>query len=267
MKIRNGAVMVAIAGSVLLAGCATQESANNPLNLKVTAMQKQVVQMRKVLAGQGLLDLASNQQQLQQEVADLKGQLQDFQHQIQQAQMREQNVDQSFDQRIAALEQGASAVGTGSGAHTANSAQGFTSPPLGTGGTPSGGRSDYQAYQAAFDRLKNGHNAAAVSAFKNFIKQYPNSRYVANAVYWMGSAYYVDGKYQQAIDKFQQVIQNYPQSAKASDAYLKKANSQIGLKDYQAARATLQTLIKRYPGSTAADVAHKLMSKVDAQGH
>ncbi len=265
MKIRNGAVMVAIVGSVFLAGCATQ-GANNPLNRQVTAMQQQVAQMRKILAGQGLLNLASNQQQLQQEVADLQGQLQDFQHQIQQAQMREQNVNQSFDRRIATLEQGASAVGTGSGAHTGNSAQGFTSSPLGAGGTPSGNQSDYQAYQMAFNRLKNGHNAAAVNAFKNFVKQYPNSRYVANAVYWMGAAYYVDGKYRQAVDKFQQVIQNYPQSAKASDAYLKKANSQIGLKNYQAARATLQALIKRYPGSTAADVARKLVSKMGVQG-
>lgn len=269
MKIRTGLALLAISGSVLVAGCATR-SADDPLNQKVTAMQKQVAQMQKVLAGQGVLDIASNQQQLQQQVAELQGQLQDLQHQMQQSQTREQNVDQSFDQRLAALEQGASAVGASAARNastTGNSTQAAMPAPTGAGTSNGGSQSDYQAYQAAFDQLKNGNNAAAVTAFKSFIKQHPNSRYVPNAVYWMGSAYYVDGKYKEAIENFQQVIANYPQSAKASDAYLKKANSQIGLKDYTGARATLKELVKRYPGSTAADVANKLMNKMDTQGH
>jgi len=268
MKVRTALAFTAVGVSLLLAGCATHVATDDPINRKVAAMQDQVAQMQKVLAGQGVMNIASNQQQLQQEVADLQGQLQDMQHEMQQQQTRQQKVDQSFDQRIAALEQGASAGGGGGATGAGTGGGGTVSSSTDTGGGGSGGsQSDYQAYQTAFDQLKNGHNAEAVSAFKAFIKSHPNSRYVPNAVYWMGSAYYVDGKYQNAIEEFQQVIQNYPQSAKTSDAYLKKANSQIGLKDYKAARATLQELIKRYPGSTAADVANKLMSKMDTQGH
>ena len=189
MKLHMVLACAALAGSTLLAGCATSVSPNDPINQKVDHLQQQVGQMQKTLSGQGLMSIASNQQQLQQEVADLQGELQQLQHQIQQAQARQQNVDKSFDQRIAALEQGASAVGVSTGASGGGQQQGGqsstqsnTAPSSSAG---SGSQSDYQVYQAAFNELKDGRNSEAVADFKAFIQKFPNSRFVPNAMYWM----------------------------------------------------------------------------------
>ncbi len=267
MKLHTGLACAALAGTTLLAGCAT--SANDPINQKVDHLQQQVGQMQKTLSGQGLMSIASNQQQLQQEVADLQGQLQELQHQIQQSQARQQTVDKSFDQRIAALEQGASAVGvpTGGGKQQQSGQSSNQSGAASPSSTGSGAQSDYEVYNAAFNEVKDSRYAEAVADFKAFIKKFPNSRYVSNAYYWMGASYYVNGEYKKAIPNFEHVIAKYPNSAKTSDAYLKMANSQIALKDYKAARQTLQTLIKKYPGSTAADIANQRLKSMAAQGN
>ena len=274
MKLQTVLACAVLAGTTLLAGCATSVSPNDPINQKVDHLQQQVAQMKKTLSGQGLMSIASNQQQLQQEVADLQGQLQQLQHQIQQTQARQQNVDKSFDQRIAALEQGASAVGvtTGSGNQHKSRIQGqsgnSSSQAGGASSSASGGnQSDYEVYNAAFNEVKDSRYAEAVADFKAFIKKYPNSRYVSNAYYWMGASYYVNGEYQKAISNFKEVIAKYPNSPKTSDAYLKMANSQIALKDFKSARQTLQTLIQKYPGSTAADIANQRLKSMAAQGN
>ncbi|HYW77406.1 MAG TPA: tol-pal system protein YbgF [Gammaproteobacteria bacterium] len=269
MKLHTVLACAALAGTTLLAGCATSVSPNDPINQKVDHLQQQVGQMKKTLSGQGLMSIASNQQQLQQEVADLQGQLQQLQHQIQQAQARQQTVDKSFDQRIAALEQGASAVGvqTGSGKQQQSGQSSKQSGSASSSSSSGGTQSDYEVYNAAFNEVKDSRYAEAVADFKAFIKKYPNSRFVPNAMYWMGASYYVNGEYQKAINNFKQVIDKYPKSAKTSDAYLKMANSQIALKDFKAARQSLQTLIQKYPGTTAADIANQRLKNMATQGN
>ncbi|MGH8271547.1 MAG: YbgF trimerization domain-containing protein, partial [Gammaproteobacteria bacterium] len=100
-----------LAGVVLLGGCATQVTPDDPVYQRIAGLQHQVDQLQKLVKGQGMMDVVSSQQQMQQELATLQGQIQDLQHQYQQSRLREQSVDQEFDRRLAAIEQGASAVG------------------------------------------------------------------------------------------------------------------------------------------------------------
>lgn len=267
MKLHIWLACGALAGATLLAGCATRVSSTDPINQKVDKLQRQIAQMRKSMSGQGVMDIASNQQQLEQQVSDLQGQLQQLQHKIQQAQTRQQNVDKSFDQRIAALEQGASAAGVSAGTGNQKSSGSQGQPPGTSSGALASTPSDYDAYKAAFNELRDNRSSEAVADFKAFIQKYPNSRYVPNAMYWMGASYYVNGDYNKAIKNFRQVISKYPKSAKASDAYLKMANSQIALKDFKSARQSLQALISKYPGSTAADVAQQRLNAMAVQGN
>lgn len=272
MKIRLLWSAAALAGVALVAGCSTQVPQSDPVYQKLDALQQQVAHLQKVVQGQGLMDLASNQQQLEQQLSDLQGQIQELQHDLAQAQDRQQDVDKSFDQRLSALEQGASAVGiqAGVGAGGHKPATGAPQGGSGQGGAaaPSGGGqpSDYQAYRDAFNKLRNGDDAGAIAGFKAFIQKYPTSRFVPNAWYWMGEAHYVDGEYKEAIANFQQVLTKFSNSAKASDAYLKVGYAQYALKDYKSARQTFQAVIQRYPGTTAADLARQRLQQMGSQG-
>lgn len=265
----------ALAAGVALAGCATQVSPDDPVYQKLDALQKQVGHLQQVAGGQGVMNMASEQQQLEQEIATLQGQVQDLQHELQQSENRQQLVAKDFDQRLSALEQGASAVGIstggvrGAGAQTA--APGATSVPApasaATQASTGGGQSsDYQAYEAAFAKLKNSDYTAAVTAFNNFIKTYPDSPLVANAWYWTGQIHSVNGEYQEAIQDFQQVLTKYSDSPKAPDAYLKIGYAQYAMKDYKNARQTFKAVISRYPGTTAADLAGRQLQQMDTQG-
>lgn len=271
MKIRLLLAAAALAGVTLVAGCATQVAPNDPVYQKLDALQQQVAHLQKVVQGQGLMDLASNQQQLEQQLSDLQGQIQELQHDLAQAQDRQQGVDKAFDQRLAALEQGASAVGiqagVGSGGRKSSaSAQKSSSEKSAAGAQGGGEQSDYQAYRAAFNKLRNGDDAGAIALFKAFIQKYPKSRFIPNAWYWMGEAHYVDGEYKEAISNFQQVLTKFSDSAKASDAYLKVGYAQYALKDYKSARQTFQAVIQRYPGTTAADLARQRLQQMGSQG-
>jgi len=275
MKMRLTFAVAALSGAVALAGCATQVPPDDPVYQKLDALQQQVDQLQKKVQGQGLMDMASQQQQMEQEITELQGQIEELHHDLGQMQDREQSVDKDFDQRLAALEQGASAVGIQAGSSSGGSKQASAGAPSGGTATQaaaaqsagsSSGPSDYKAYRAAFEKLRNGNDADAITAFKKFIQNYPNSRFVSNAWYWTGEAHYVDGDYKEAIRDFQKVLTKYGNSPKASDSYLKVGYAQYALKDYKSARATFKAVIQRYPGTTAADLARQRLQQMGSQG-
>ncbi len=264
-----------LAGVALLAGCTTTVPLNDPVYTRIDSLQQQVNKLQKLVKGQGLMNVASGQQQLTQQIADLQGQIQALQHQLAQQQQHERAVDQNFDQRLTVLEGGTPAGFAGGGAsgtagatgsgNAANPSGSPTTPPK-SGAAGSGQSTDYAAYQAAFGKLRAGDNAGAITAFQKFIQQYPNSRFVPNAWYWMAETHYVNGQYKTAIDDFQRVLTKYPSSPKAPDSQLKIGYAQYALKDYKGARATFQTVIRKYPGTTSADLARQRLQKMGSQG-
>lgn len=280
MKSKAVAALCILAVGALLGGCASQVAPDDPVYQRIGELQQQVNHLQKLVRGQGLMDVASSQQQMEQELATLQGQIQDLQHQYQQSVARQQSVDQDFDRRLAALEQGASSLGIQVGGNNNGASPGSPAAAGSTGGampvvsgaagTQAGGQgvsqADSAAYQAAFDKLKAGDNAAAIKAFTAFIKKYPNSRFVPNAWYWMAESHYVNGEYQDAISEFQKVLDKYPNSSKAPDSYLKIGFAQYALKDYKSATATFKAVISKYPGTTAADLARQRLKKMGAQG-
>lgn len=263
MKPRHLLVVIGLVALGTLAGCATQVSPNDPVYHQLGALRQQVTRMQKMVEGQGLLRMASRQQQLESRLSGLQGQLQELQHQLRQSSRRQQAVDQSFDQRLAALEQGVSAVGgslSGSGQRRIGAARNASSA------TAAGGTSAKSAYRAAFDQLKADNFSAAIASFRQVIARYPDSRYVPSAWYWMGETNYVNGEYQKAISNFQNALTRFGKSPRARDALLKIGYAQVALKDFSAAKQTFQKVIARYPGTTAAELAKQRLARMGSQG-
>lgn len=125
----------------------------------------------------------------------------------------------------------------------------------GDAGTLAQGEREREAYDAAFDALKNGQYAESARLFQSFLGRYPSGSYAPNALYWLGESYYVTQNYPLAQQQFQALLDRYPTHDKAPGSLLKVGLSQQGQQQIEAAERTLIEVTTRYPGSDAARTA------------
>lgn len=217
---------------------------------------------------------------LQQEVASLRGlveQLQNENAQLKQA-AREQYID--LDSRLGRLEGGstpaagtaATPAGADGGAPTptetpaapVDAVSGTAAPaaPRGvvadvaTGApAPADPAGERPMYDSAFQALRDGEYAEASRRFQAYLEAYPAGTLAPNAWYWLGESYYVTQNYDVALTAFESLLQAFPDSAKAPDALLKLGYCQFELGRAPQGEATLRDVIARFPGSDAARLA------------
>jgi len=111
------------------------------------------------------------------------------------------------------------------------------------------------AYNAAFNRLREGRYSQAISGFESFLRTYPNSSLAGNAQYWLGEAYYVSRDFNRAEDAFIALGIKYPNSDRVPDTLLKLGYIYDEMGDKTKARNVLQKLLDTYPNSQAARLA------------
>ena len=121
---------------------------------------------------------------------------------------------------------------------------------------------EQQAYQQAFNLLRELKYDKASKAFREFLGKYPDGRYAHIAQYWLAETNYAQRRFKQAIADYQTLIDKYPASPKLAEALLKIGYSQYELKNYAAARESLERLIASYPGTTEAGQARNLLQKI-----
>jgi tol-pal system protein YbgF len=87
--------------------------------------------------------------------------------------------------------------------------------------------------QASNLLLKQRDIKAAALAFKQHVLDYPASPYVANAYYWLGEIYLLQGQDEMARQAFVLVVEQHPNHGKAMDATFKlgKIYHQLGETD------------------------------------
>jgi tol-pal system protein YbgF len=215
---------------------------------------------------------------LQQEVASLRGlveQLQNENAQLKQA-AREQYID--LDSRLGRLEGGSAPV-AGTAATPADGAAPSPADPtvaptdaapatpvpaaprgvvadVATGApAPADPAGERPMYDSAFQALRDGEYAEASRRFQAYLETYPAGTLAPNAWYWLGESYYVTQNYDVALTAFESLLQAFPDSAKAPDALLKLGYCQFELGRAPQGEATLRDVIARYPGSDAARLA------------
>lgn len=223
------------------------------------------------LESQTLVELLTRLDRLQNEVQQLRGQLEEQNHTLDGLQQHQKDIYVELDGRLRKLEQGGATppsaeTGGGDGA-TAPAPDvddgGAVAPPAAAAGADNA----EAAYQKAFDLLKKGQYPQAIRGFHDFLGHYPDSALANNAQYWLGEANYVSRDYPAALTEFRRVIDRYPNSSKLPDALLK-----IGFIHYQQgkwdkARAALTQVKTRYPDSSAARLADERLRKMKQEGH
>lgn len=114
---------------------------------------------------------------------------------------------------------------------------------------------DNASYQAAFTLLVNHQYPKAIQSFKQYLSDYPNGHYVADATYWLGELFAMTRQVPQAMQAFERVIQQYPTSSKVADAKLKIAMMHLAAGKVDQAKRELAQLKKQHPDSSAAQLA------------
>jgi len=121
-------------------------------------------------------------------------------------------------------------------------------------------------YDEAFEFLKRSHYSRAVTAFRDFLGDYPDTELSDDAAYWIAEAHYVTRSFADALQGFQLMRRRYPDSVRVPDATLKVGYIQYEIGAYTDARATFTSITTDYPGSRVAISAKTRLQKMDRQG-
>lgn len=119
-----------------------------------------------------------------------------------------------------------------------------------------------ERYQAAYDTLRNGHNAQAVKMFQDLLRDFPAGEFADNSQYWLAEAYKINREFDAARTAFNKVVSQYPNSSKVPDALLKLGYIEFDLQNTAKARDYLTRVTTSYPGTTAAHLAEKKLAQM-----
>ena len=223
------------------------------LRQEFTENQRQVAEQLKKLdaavAGasdrSALMQIATQVENLSNEMAKMRGQLEVLGNQAEVADRRQKDLYLDIDTRLRKLEQ---------------AREGGAPGPAAAAPETDASPAEMRAYQAALDQFKLQNYPMAVSAMQGFLVTYPSSKLAPNAQYWVGMAYSGQRDYKQAIAAQRKLLATWPDSDKAPDAMLSIASAQETMGDRKGAQKTLEELVAKYPKSSAAASARQRMA-------
>jgi tol-pal system protein YbgF len=181
-----------------------------------------------------VLDLLNQQDQLRQDIAKLRGDIEVLSNDVSDNQRRQKEFYVDLDNRLRKLEPQKI---------TLDGKEAQVDPD------------EQKKYDAAQSLFQSGDYKNAAGALSGFLQSYPRSIYVAGAQYALGIAYYAQKDYKNAISSFGIIVADFPDNAKAPDAMLNIASCYSEQKDKSATKKILLKLRSLYPNSTAAATA------------
>ena len=200
------------------------------------------------VSGSSLAGLFYQLQLLQQEVQELRGQLEEQQYLLQRLQKGQQDQYLDLDQRLAALAAGQPQPAP----QTADSQTAVAAT-----GAALGAATERDAYAQAIEFMRARQFDESIQGFQQLIIDYPNGQFTPNAFYWLGELFLAQKLREQARQNFMQVINLYPDHQKVPDALYKLGVVYQGLGDDTQALDYLQRVQDQHAQSPAAALAKK----------
>lgn len=218
-------------------------------------------------------ELIDKIQTLQQEVQELRGQLEVQTHDLKLLQQQQAAFYKDLDARI-------------SGTASVKNSLGKPSMDLSLGESPSTTKSDVIqntqsaapaiviptsranpadeqiGYLAAYELVKSRRYDEALNAMNHFVQKYPKGGYTANAEYWLGELYLVKKDHEKAIEHFNRVLQQFPTSGKSAASMLKVGYAYAAMGNKQEAVKFLQQVVRAYPNTPTAQLANSKLQTI-----
>src|SRR5579871_1791812 len=125
MRVRTPFVAVsAVVVAALGAGCASTPAADDPVQVKLNDLDARVARIERIISNQSLVDLAQHLDQVQADVRQLRGRLEELEYNSEAAKKQNRDLYNDLDKRIAALGGGSSGGSAGSAAAGAGAGAG-----------------------------------------------------------------------------------------------------------------------------------------------
>lgn len=192
-------------------------------------------------------DTLSQMQQMQQEMLNLRGMVEELKHQIDIMQKQERERYLDLDMRINQVQSGSTAKATA------------VAP------APVPAKGDEKAlYEQASDLRKQGKYTEAIATLEQLLIQSPDGSYAPYSEYWLGELFMVADPVDldQAKRHFINLLANYPGHAKVPDGMYKLGKLYASKGETTKARSTLNELVKQYPDKSAAKLAKDLLKSL-----
>jgi len=264
--------------------------------LSLRSLDERLQRVERVL-DQSLLSQLQRIDALQQEIRQLRGEIERLSHELGSQRRRSTDLYSDTDQRLTELEEARDA-----GTLFGDDESGFLDETLGgspldetaSGGAvivPEGGgpipvaaafddgpsppigqlrntatQAEKTSYTNAYDLLARGENEAAVGAFEAFLRSFPDGPYSDNAWYWQGEAMYAQRRFDEARRNFGVVVNSFPESTKLPDARLKVGFALYEQGAYEEARRILTEVRDDFPGRSVSVLARKRLQQMEREG-
>lgn len=238
-----------------------------------------------------VMDIESRFEQLQNEVQQLRGVVEEQSQTIADLQRKQANMYSDLDNRVQALTPASpapaaaatQAPATVSGAAAAGAVQPQDVPPVSAAGvatpasTPApagvaaqtvagqaaaGKGIEKDRYQLAYDSLRNARYDQSIQMFEALLVDFPNGEYADNSQYWLGEAYGRKRDVEKAKLSFTKLLSKYPNSQKVPDAMLKLGYIEYEQQNMPKSREYLTQVIKAYPETPASFLAAKKLAQL-----
>lgn len=124
-------------------------------------------------------------------------------------------------------------------------------------------KNDKDVYDQIVDMiLAGGKEQQAQTALERYIVDYPESRYIDNAFYWLGQLHFSKNENDQAMKYFTEVVRSYPKSLKAPESMYKVGVILERKGDKGKAKSVYQQVIKQYPSSSVVNDANLRLTRL-----
>lgn len=206
-------------------------------------------------------------QSLQQEIQELRGQLEVQAHDLKLLQQQQVAFYKDLDARLSGNSSSKLAsskppidldVGSKDKISTPakkNDANAMVTTPVSAPVSRANPADEQISYLAAYELIKNKRYDDAITAMNVFVQKYPKGGYTANAQYWLGELYLVKKDYSKSIEHFNTVLQQFPTSSKSAASMLKVGYAYAEQGNKQEAKKFLQQVVRAYPNTPTAQLA------------
>ncbi|KRC70243.1 tol-pal system protein YbgF [compost metagenome] len=221
-------------------------------------MRDNVLSLRPLIVATGLVLAALtapahafSDDEARKAILDLRQQVQQQNEQSQRAKLQLADQIQALQQEVAQLRDQLELVSRQQPSAKPGAAAGGSNPPGASAGDPQ----EQSAYDGAMDLFRKGQYKDAAESLAAFTALYPNSQLAPSAQFYQGSSRYALKDFKGTIEQLNAMVQKAPDNARAPDALLIIAGSQIELNNRAGAKATLQRIVRDYPTTPAASTA------------
>lgn len=243
---------------------------------KYASTADRIAALERIVEARANAQVAMQQQvsALLDEVSELRGVTEMHSYKLEEILQQQRNIYQEIDRRL-----GTGAASGSTNSTPTTSATPTTAPEQAPIGNPaalvkgsadaqsvetteaanvaaSSSPSESEAYESAVNLvLKDRAYDAAIPAFENFVRTYPDSSYAPNSYYWLGQLFFTKNELLKAKAQFERVVAQFPQSAKAADSLSKLGQLAEKEGDTAAAKQFYQLLVSKYPQAKPAKAA------------